>query len=173
MSEQIKDCPFCGSTNIEVKIQEKLGQKLHYACECKDCGGVGPRTLVKKGPNFNGTIGLLIKSDKYSIEHPVSDVENECWNNWYTRKPTVYIKLLGKPDGLASCPFCGVDTFEKLAKLTPVRKGSKDPNERTMSFSCTKCNAIGPGVDFTHQIPTTDSYWETVEEAGKRWKGVR
>ena len=107
MSEELKPCPFCGSSKIEVTVatipEEALSDELEsdhksYAVVCLDCGGCGVS----------------------------EDTEGAAITAWNKRPP--------KGSGLKPCPFCGskdVDYMEveeiKGTFITCFNCGSTSP----------------------------------------------
>ena len=81
MSEiKLKNCPFCGSNNIDYSIKTcgSYRGQYHIAMYCKECNCYGKRTLIKPTETSRCDIE---KNNEYK------ELAIQAWN---TRKPIEY-----------------------------------------------------------------------------------
>lgn len=70
----LKDCPFCGSNNIDYSVKTAGRIGYHMSMYCKDCHCYGKRVLIKPTEK---RLSDIAKNSKYK------QLAIEAWN---TRK---------------------------------------------------------------------------------------
>lgn len=83
MSEELKSCPFCGETNLEVCYVPDIPGDV-YVVQCADCFASGPH-VETTGPHTEGGVSWIIIDPKWSNElryaSRPSTCENAAWRS--------------------------------------------------------------------------------------------
>ncbi len=82
MTDKLKPCPFCGSTDIRysLKITGHFNVRYHASMYCNKCHCCGARTLTKSIRHNDYKGRLQIEEDK-SIRQQAEDVWNRRPDN--------------------------------------------------------------------------------------------